>query len=177
MRSWYGGIDINRKQIGPSLADEQKQFEALQESRRARIESMRSRYKNAIPKDIQRQIDILEKQLKYSRWSVYNPDRPIDATVAHEYGHILADQYFGQINGSRANPNFDKNYELRGYIKKWDDVFRKAKANGDIYSLSEYGATNAHEFFAESFAARDLGEKLPDYVSELMEEILHNGIM
>ena len=178
MSACYDQLNINRKLIGGTqLADGQKEFEAIQESRRAQIERMKSRYKNVIPKDIQKQIDVLEHKLKYSRWTVFDESNPIGATVSHEYGHILADQYFGQINGSRANPNFSKNYEMRGYVKKWEDVFKKAKKSEDIFGLSEYGATNAYEFFAESFAARELGEKLPDYVEELMEEILRNGIM
>ena len=178
MRAWYNGIDINRKAIGgSSLADEQNQFISLQESRKNKIEQIKGRYKNAIPKDMQKQINILENQLKFKRWSVFDSENPIGSTVTHEYGHIVADQYFGQINGSKANPNYDKNYELRKYVKKWDEVFLKAKKTGDIYNLSEYSATNAYEFFAESFTAKELGEKLPDYVSELLEEILNNGIM
>lgn len=178
MSACYDQLNINRKLIGGTqLADGKKEFEAIQESRRAQIERMKSRYKNVIPKDIQKQIDVLEHKLKYSRWTVFDESNPIGATVSHEYGHILADQYFGQINESRANPNFSKNYEMRGYVKKWEDVFKKAKKSEDIFGLSEYGATNAYEFFAESFAARELGEKLPDYVEELMEEILRNGIM
>ena len=37
--------------------------------------------------------------------------------------------------------------------------------------------TNDYEFFAECFAARELGETLPTYVEELMTEVLNNGIM
>lgn len=60
---------------------------------------------------------------------------------------------------------------------KWREVFEKSKKNGDIYNLTQYGSKNVHEFFAESFAAREMGEKLPDYVESLMKEVLSNGIM
>ena len=178
MRAWYEGLEINRKAISESiLANMQRDFEAIQNATRLQIERMKSRYVNAIPKDIQRQINVLEKKLQYNRWAVYSGSNPLGTLVTHEYGHIIADQYFGQLNGAKANPNFDTNYELRSYVKKWNDVFQRAKKSGDIYGLSEYGATNAEEFFAESFSARELGEELPDYVSDLLEEILRNGIL
>jgi hypothetical protein len=61
--------------------------------------------------------------------------------------------------------------------EKWDSAFQKSFDTGDIYNLSEYGAHNVKEFFAESFAAREMGETLPDYVEELFVEVFKNGIM
>ena len=46
-----------------------------------------------------------------------------------------------------------------------------------IFSVSKYAATDDDEFFAEVFAMREMGEKIPDYFDEMLEEALKNGIM
>ena len=97
--------------------------------------------------------------------------------VAHEYGHILSDQYFGMINDERVNPHYKTNWSLRGMSEKWRVAHEKAIQTGDIYKLSEYSSKNPREFFAESFVAMFMGEPLPDYVQTLMDEVLKNGIM
>ena len=55
-----------------------------------------------IPRDMQTKINHLEEGLKYPRWTVSSSfDDTVRGTITHEYGHIMADQYFGQINGER----------------------------------------------------------------------------
>ena len=81
------------------------------------------------------------------------------------------------INKDRANPNYKTNWGLAGRARKWDDAFQQARKTGDIYGISEYANRNSHEFFAECFAAREMGETLPDYIESLMKETLENGIM
>ena len=131
-----------------------------------------------MPPAIQKQVAQLEDELKFNRWSVMDSyDDKVKACVTHEYGHIIADQYFGQLNGKDANPNFATNPKLREMNAKWEATFQRAIDSGDIHNLSRYGRTNAREFFAESFVAREMGEKLPDYVENLMKEVLKNGIM
>ena len=48
------------------------------------------------------------------------------------------------------------------------DTFRKARANGDIYAISEYADESEDEFLAETFAARWLGETLPGYIVDML---------
>lgn len=174
-------LNINNKLIGKVLDDKADTFRRIQEQTRNQIESIKEHWKDKkMPVAIQNSIKKLENSLKYERFGVDEAYKShaekIKVVVAHEYGHIIADQYFGQINRIRANPNYYEP-EVRDIERRWNEAFKKAKDNGDIYKLSQYGSTNSHEFFAESFAARVMGEKLPDYVEEIMKEVLDNGIM
>ena len=174
-------LNINNKLIGKVLDDKADTFRRIQEQTRNQIESIKEHWKDKkMPVAIQNSIKKLENSLKYERFGVDEAYKShaekIKVVVAHEYGHIIADQYFGQINRIRANPNYYEP-EVRDIERRWNGAFKKAKDNGDIYKLSQYGSTNSHEFFAESFAARVMGEKLPDYVEEIMKEVLENGIM
>ena len=119
----------------------------------------------------------LEEECKYTRWTTTT--RSVYGTITHEYGHILADQYFGQINTRHANGNFDHARENPLWLQKLyvSDVFQTAKKNGDIYKISMYGATNEYEFFAETFTMHVLGETLPDYIENMMKKVLNDGIL
>ena len=44
-------------------------------------------------------------------------------------------------------------------------------ANSLRDEISEYSNTNYHEFFAETFAMRESGQKLPDYVENMLKEV------
>ena len=118
-----------------------------------------------------------EKENMFKRWTFDSETGKIADTVTHEYGHILADQYFGQINGVRANSNFGNAIDnpLRMQKRLVNDVYYKAKKNGDIYNLSMYASTDEYEFFAETFSMYVGGEKLPDYIEEMLKEVLKNG--
>lgn len=179
-RASFERLEINGKKLGKVLDEETINFNITQAMNRHTIDEIRKRYegKNAIPWDVERRIIKLENKLKFTRWGVHSTyEDHVKGVVTHEYGHILADQYFGMTNDARANPNFNTNWALREMDNKWRKAFETAVKNGDIYKLSEYGSTNYHEFFAESFAAREMGETLPDYVESLFEEVLKNGIM
>ena len=179
-RASFERLEINGKKLGKVLDEETINFNITQAMNRHTIDEIRKRYegKNAVPWDVERRIIKLENKLKFTRWGVHSTyEDHVKGVVTHEYGHILADQYFGMTNDARANPNFNTNWALREMDNKWRKAFETAVKNGDIYKLSEYGSTNYHEFFAESFAAREMGETLPDYVESLFEEVLKNGIM
>ncbi len=130
-------------------------------------------------KAIKKYIREVEEEIKFTRWSVSSASGDIADTIRHEYGHIIADQYIGQINGKWANANFaiNNNNDLWKSCRMVDDVFEKAKKSGDIYKISQYASTNSHEFFAETFAMYAKGEKLPDYITEMLEEVLNGGIL
>ena len=174
----YRSLQVNGKKLGDVLTKEQAIFESNQKEAREMIETIKSRYPNKIPFSMQAQIVRLEKQLKFSRWGVHSSyDDHVSDTIIHEFGHVLSDQYFGMLNHEIANPNYSRNWSLRGMNQKWQIAFQKALDTGDIYKLSEYGSKNFREFFAESFLAREKGETLPDYVEELFQEVFNNGIM
>ena len=147
--------------------------------KQAVIDTLKSRYadKEKLPPDIERAIKNLKYDFNFSRWAVMIDETgatDIKYTIAHEYGHILSDQYFGLINYSRANKNAysPELSALRALVK---DTYKKAQENGDIFKISRYGATNMDEFFAETFAMREKGERLPDYIENMLKETLKNG--
>lgn len=131
----------------------------------------------SIPQDlVQKEIAKLERTKMFKRYRVSN-SYGLSGTITHEYGHILSDQYIGMINKHKANPLFsnDADNELYKLNLRIVDTYKKAQNNGDIYSISLYADTDADEFFAETFTMYDKGEKLPDYITEMLEEVLNFG--
>lgn len=173
----YDELNISRK-LDKSL-DNTAYDAAHKERTRKMIQDIQSRYPNGrIPPDIKRQISKLESSLNFDRWTVSgSKENHLEAVITHEYGHILSDQYFGMINEYKANPNYANDMRLRQMSQNWRNARKQAIKNGDIYKISEYAKSDDYEFFAECFAARELGETLPTYVEELMTEVLNNGIM
>ena len=55
------------------------------------------------------------------------------------------------------------------------DAYNLAKQNGDIKKLSRYASTKPEEFFAECFAAREDGEKLPSYINKMFDKVIKLG--
>lgn len=117
----------------------------------------------------------VQGMLKYSRHNVLYAGKEVQCTITHEFGHVLADQICGQINHRLANPAFAYTTDnpLWKKCQLIDSVYQKAISTGDIYSVSMYGASNSHEFFAECFTIYDMGEEqLPDYIVEMFKEVL-----
>jgi vacuolar-type H+-ATPase subunit H len=162
-------------EIKPTIGKEGRTAEEVRELYETQLKKYKEAVENASPsmkKQYNKAIRQIEEALKYKRWTV--GDITIKATIAHEYGHILADQYCGQINSIRANPKaFEKEaIDMRNSISQ---AYREAKKSGDIYNISQYGATDEYEFFAETFAAYFLGEKLPDYIEDMLKGVLDHG--
>lgn len=167
-------LNINRAGI-KSLPKKRSDYLRIQERTSKLISDIKTKYGNDIPENELIRLKSLQNSLN-RRWCVsYSYDNILARTVTHEYGHILADQYFGQICGRVANKNYSTNPALAETVKKWEDIYKKAKNDG--YYISTYGMTNAREFWAECFTAKDAGETLPDYISNFMDEVLKNGIM
>lgn len=168
----YHRMTINKKNLGKTLENDFELFQKEQEQTRQAIEDIKSRYPSGkIPSSMQDQINRLENQLKYDRWSVLDSyDNKLEALITHEYGHIIADQYFAQINTSDRNLSI---YQYSYKKQQWDDIYKKAVNNGDIYKMSKYGGTNSHEYFAECFCAREFGETIPDYAEDFIKELLN----
>ena len=114
--------------------------------------------------EAERKVVDLTEDLKYSRHNVCYENREVESIVAHETGHIIAEQKFQQLT---------KPYQTGGKAEKVYKVFNQAKQTGDIYKISKYASTNVKEFFAECFTVYELGEEeLPDYIKEMIKEIL-----
>ena len=179
MSANYRNLSVNGKKLGKTLNDEKLNFELNRAMAESNIRIMEERWAGKkMPFKIQSDVDKLKERLKFSRWGVHSSyEDHVKCVVTHEYGHILSDQYFGMINHERANPNYQWQNKLWSMNERWSGALKKARENGDIYKISEYANTKPSEFFAECFVAREMGETLPDYVEELMKEVLENGIM
>lgn len=111
-----------------------------------------------------------EEAIKYTRFTASGgiPRK----TIIHEYGHVIADQYIGQFNKARAN-GFYYSKPIQDANRKVYEVFIRAKAYGDVYSISQYASSSVEEFFAEVFVMyNEEKEKLPKYIIEMVEEVL-----
>lgn len=172
---------INQKKVdSKSFVDLRKENIAALQKQLAdaeatgRTDSVYTSYKKKIKKAIKQ----CEEDLKYTRWSFSSDGKTIqDAlqrTITHEYGHIVADQYIGQINGRSANRAFSYGTDNALYQKcrLIRDTYRKAIDNGDCYNISRYGVTDEYEFFAETFTAYEFGYDLPDYITAMLREVL-----
>lgn len=179
MTANYRKLTVSKKHLGKALDDDYKVFLQNQEGYRNSLQLLLDRWAGKkAPFAIQKNITTLENKLRFTRWGILDsyPDK-VRVALTHEYGHILSDQYFGLINSEAANPNMLTNWSIKNTKDKWRKVWDKAVSEGDIYQISEYGAKDYREFFAECFAARECGEKLPDYIEEFMAGVLKNGIM
>lgn len=83
---------------------------------------------------------------------------PIRSVILHEAGHHVCFRAGLELN----NPNDS----IRKIAK---EAYRQAMESGDVKQISKYATNNEMEFFAECFAARELGETLPDYVIDMLE--------
>lgn len=175
----YDRILINGKKLGKVLDEETENFALSQQRTRESIELIKQRWKGKkMPDRIQKDVERLERKLKFTRYGVHSSyGDHVSVTITHEYAHTLSDQYFGMINGELANPNIALNWSIRQMNEKWKAAYARALETGDIFRISEYASTNYREFFAECFTAREMGETLPDYVEELMKEVLEHGVM
>ena len=177
----YQGININTSHFNKAtrkalvgddwIEDLNKQIEDLKQY----LGNMK--YKQ---KPIENGIRRLEQQKKFKCYSIsgsYADLESIKATITHEYGHVIADQYFGQINKLKANKNFDYFDSNECWQKCMDvsSVYNEALRNNDIYDISYYASTDQYEFFAECFAKKQMGGILPDYINEMLERVLKNG--
>ena len=169
----YETLTINGSKIGSKEGAET--FETMRKWDQYTLKELRSKYPGKMPPDVAKKVEKLEQNLRFDRWSISNT-YGARATITHEYAHTLSDQYFGMINDTLANPNA-RSEECMAIKRKIDETRKKAWETGDIFSVSKYATTDDDEFFAEVFAMREMGEKIPDYFDEMLKEALKNGIM
>ena len=128
-----------------------------------------------MPSDVRKRYKLWVEMLEYDRGNV-TTQYGLKGITAHEYAHTLSDQYFGMINGARANKYANAADEAIERRAKVRTVYHAALRNGDIKKLSYYAKTNANEFLAEAFAAREMGEELPKYISEMIDEVFNGKV-
>lgn len=119
-------------------------------------------------------------QTHYRCWTVQtSAENFVRDTMYHEFGHTLmfrkmvAEITKGEYSGSEIYLSLigKKALTATNVAKKIRTAYAKARKSGDIYEISEYGNTNYHEFFAEVFAMRESGQKLPDYIETMLKEV------
>lgn len=164
-------IDLNYLNKNPDRVDWKSRIakypEMIEQAQKA-IES--GEYPKSYVNRLKDLIKEMREEMKYTRHTVSSDsENRIATTIAHEYGHILADQYFGQINHSRLCPNYASTFKSREIVEM---AYARAKTSGDIKKISMYANDNSHEFFAECFAAHINGEQLPDYIENMLKETL-----
>ena len=126
-------------------------------------------------KKVKKAIKECKEALKFTRHNVIYKGMEVQSVITHEYGHILVDQYIGQICKSYACNSYSSETATM-LRKKIRSVFSKAKQSGDIYKISQYASQDEYEFFAESFTMYHMGqEDMPDYIREMIEEVLNYG--
>lgn len=166
-----GGLEVNGKSIHEETGFA---YSMRQDRARKNLELLNNRYPEGIPSVYRKDVKQYEEILKYSRWTIDDnlpSELKVRATIAHEYGHILADQRCGQINNSHFCKTFSTP-EAAAKRKLIEDTYRKAKQTGDIYLLSEYGGSNSHEFFAETFSAYWTKQELPEYFYDMIRGVV-----
>lgn len=179
MSANYRQLNVQGRKLGKTLNDEELNFELSKAMAKSTIRQWETKYEGRkMPPHIEKIIKQQQTITKYDRWGVQSKyENHVKAVITHEYGHILSDQYFGMINKELANPNIKTNWSIKAMTDKWNEAYKKAFDTGDIYHISQYASKNVREFFAECFAMREMGDKLPDYIESLMAEVLKNGIM
>lgn len=119
-------------------------------------------------------------QTHYRCWTVQtSAENFVRDTMYHEFGHTLMFRKMveeftkGEYSGNEIYLSLigKKALTATNVAKKIRTAYAKARKSGDIYEISEYGNTNYHEFFAEVFAMRESGQKLPDYIETMLKEV------
>jgi predicted SprT family Zn-dependent metalloprotease len=95
---------------------------------------------------------------KQVRWlAIRDEASTLKHVIDHEVGHAIF----------HLSKSPTKSASLR-------DAYKKAISSGDISQISDYAKTDRKggEFFAETFAMYERGDKLPDYVLSMIKEVL-----
>ena len=113
----------------------------------------------------------------FTRHNVGVTEEGIDvrSVMIHEYGHALSARCYVADGWPACFRNAKNTAQVQAYVNvwsQWKDVYERAINNKDIQKISEYAKDSPQEFFAECFAARELGEKLPDYINSGLDNVI-----
>lgn len=172
-----GRLTLTTALLKSVAANPNHQYEQSVETYKKNAQAKRDRYlqyaseaKEASTKELYTQY--AEEAVKFGRWTVAYENDGVSTTLYHELGHVVADQYFGMINGSR----FLVDGKAKIPPERGREIIRQTYGaclrNGEIYKVSKYGAEDEHEFFAETFAMYIAGkEELPETIAKMFKEL------
>ena len=105
----------------------------------------------------------------------------LEAVVTHEYGHVLHKKIHDWADIYKERKKYkiaisDDEQRIIDAQNCLNRAYLRAKRTGDIKQVSLYARKNNLEFFAECFAARELGEKLPDYITNALDKVIQCAI-
>lgn len=169
-QSNYSTLDINAKKLKGAYKRAKENWAFNRELSQQVVDYVNAHFGGVPPASIAKEWSNYLDALKYTRGNL-GSSYGTKGIIAHEFGHTLSDQYFGMINKTLANPNAGSKDNL-AKVQKVENVYNIAMSNGDIYQLSKYAARDAHEFLAEAFVAKEMGELLPEYISDMLDEVL-----
>lgn len=137
--------------------EEQRAIEKLEASLDA-VEEKKEREK------IQSEIFERKYRKKFNRNIVGTTESglPMENVIFHEWGHALH---------SPLEADAKTNKESQDAVSAVHAAMYKAVGNGDIYKISKYAGSSHKEFFAECFSAHVSGEKLPNYIVEMIDKV------
>jgi hypothetical protein len=130
-----------------------------------------------------------ENIIGYNRWSISTDsdtqEEALTKTTIHEYGHVTDFNYVNIEFNIKESVYFNKTIKLEqtqkelfdneqsSLAKRFKELKKQAIENGQIKQVSEYGASNNYETFAETFAMYNTNEqdKLPDGFKEYFDDL------
>lgn len=101
----------------------------------------------------------------------------IKAVMTHEHGHAIHSLVAAYAkNSNKVNADKKLVADCVAAQNKLTEAYNRALKDGDMKKISRYARTDTAEFFAECFAARELGEELPDYINSALDNVIKIGI-
>lgn len=116
--------------------------------------------------------DYHKRQMKFKRWNAFSSAKNCQQDItSHEYGHVISDQYFGQVRGFNTKGISDK--KMKSLNNRWLKIDKKMKKDNSIFKISAYADCAYYENFAECFSMYNNKERklLPQYTKNFMNDI------
>lgn len=172
-----GSLTVTTELLRQAQANPNEQYEKAVLRFRERTKAQKERnlqYASEAKDDATKELytKYAEEAVKFDRWTVAYENDGLSTSIYHEMGHVVADQYFGMLNGNRFLVEGKAKIAPERGREIIRQAYRDCKKNGEIYKISKYGAQDADEFFAESFAMYIAEEeKLPATVAKMFKEL------
>ena len=97
--------------------------------------------------------------------------------TTHEFGHLLhaptLQNYSAYLHLTTSERSGSSTVLEAGRLQeRLENLYKKACKNGDVRRISKYASFSCYEFFAECFAYRENGGKLPRDYEKVLDNII-----